>query len=272
MHKHGMFRLLLYTVLLGFSLAFSSVASAEETDTESEASGVEDGPKEGEASSEDASSTDAKQPPQKKAEEPVVTEAKVQPAPPAPEIPISAGDRVQQALDRLAAAQGLVVAAEDGQEETERAELASELVAARRALELALVEIGKLERVGELRALLEESGLVLTKDEKAVLIAEEERKRGLTAERFQEVVAAITSVSFSEGRMQKLRAQLKDETLTSSQAWALVELFKFSRDRVEALVLLHPQIVDPENFSALLSGLKFESDRETVRSRLGLDG
>jgi len=189
-----------------------------------------------------------------------------------PEVSLEAADYVQRALDGLAAAQALVIASEDGQEEAERVELAQEIIAARRALEQALVSIGKLEGAGDLRSLLEESGLILTEGAKAAILAEEELKRGLSAERFQQVVAAITSVSFSEGRMQELRTELAGERLTASQAWALVELFDFSRDRVEALVLLHPQIIDPENFGALLAGLKFESDRETVRSRLGLDG
>jgi len=189
-----------------------------------------------------------------------------------PEVSLRAADYVQRALDRLAAAQALVIASEDGQEEADRVELAQEIVSARQALEQALVSIGKLEGAGDLRSLLEESGLILTEGAKAAILAEEELKRGLSAERFQQVVAAITSVSFSEGRMQELRAELAGERLTASQAWALVELFDFSRDRVEALVLLHPQIIDPENFGALLAGLKFESDRETVRSRLGLDG
>jgi hypothetical protein len=189
-----------------------------------------------------------------------------------PEVALKAADYVQRALDGLAAAQALVIASEDGQEEADRVELSQEIVAARQALEQALVAIGKLEGAGDLRSLLEESGLILTEGAKAAILAEEDLKRGLSAERFQEVVAAITSVSFSEGRMQELRSELAGERLTAAQAWALVELFDFSRDRVEALVLLHPQIVDPENFGALLAGLKFESDRETVRSRLGLDG
>jgi hypothetical protein len=183
-----------------------------------------------------------------------------------------AAEYVQQALDRLATSQALVIAAQEGQDEAERAQLAAQLVAARRSLEQALVAIGKLQGAADLRALLEESGLVLNEGEKAAIVAEEERRRGLSAKRFEQVVAAMTSVSFSEGRMQQLKTELKAEVLTSSQAWALVELFDFSRDRVEALVFLHPQVVDPENFSDLLSGLKFESDREIVRSRLSLDG
>jgi len=186
---------------------------------------------------------------------------------------LGAADHVQKALDRLATSQALVIASEEaGQDAASRAELSLQLLSARRSLEQALVAIGKLEGAGDLRALLEESGFVLSEGEKDAAIAEQERLRGLSPERFQEVVAAMTSVSFSEGRMQQLQAELKDQRLTADQTWSLVELFDFSRDRVEALVFLHPKIVDPENFPVLLGGLKFESDRETVRSRLGLGG
>ena len=185
---------------------------------------------------------------------------------------LSAAEHVQKALDRLATSQALVIASEQEQDAAARAELSLQLLSARRSLEQALVAIGKLEGAGELRALLEESGLVLTEGEKASAVAEQDRLRGLSPERFQKVVAAMTSVSFSEGRMQQLKAELEGQGLTAAQSWALVELFDFSRDRVEALVFLHPKVVDPENFSALLGGLKFESDRETVRSRLGLEG
>jgi hypothetical protein len=191
---------------------------------------------------------------------------------PAPIPVLSAAEHVQKALDRLATSQALVIASEQEQDAAARAELSLQLLSARRSLEQALVAIGKLEGAGELRALLEESGLVLTEGEKASAVAEQDRLRGLSPERFQKVVAAMTSVSFSEGRMQQLKAELEGQGLTAAQSWALVELFDFSRDRVEALVFLHPKIVDPENFSALLGGLKFESDRETVRSRLGLEG
>lgn len=192
---------------------------------------------------------------------------------PVPEAPKpGAADLVQLALDRLAAVQALVIASEDGLDEADRAELTSELVDARRSLEQALLAIGHLESGGDLRALLEEAGLVLSEGEKTAADEEERRRQGLSPERFQEVVSAITAVSFNEGRMQALKRELKDHQLTSSQAWSIVELFDFSRDRVEALIFLHPEIVDPENFEALLAGLKFESDRETVRSRLGLGG
>lgn len=189
-----------------------------------------------------------------------------------PVVVLGAAEHVQKALDRLATSQALVIASEDGEDAAARAELSLQLLSARRSLEQALVAIGRLEGAGEMRALLEEAGLLLSEGEKGVVLAEQARLRGLSPERFQEVVAAMTSVSFSEDRMQQLKAELEGQGLTTAQSWALVELFDFSRDRVEALVFLHPKMVDLENFSVLLEGLKFESDRETVRSRLGLEG
>ncbi len=199
----------------------------------------------------------------------------------------SAAEEVQNALDRLARVQALVIAAsassvnDEGEgidrSEVRTAESNSELatrepVAARKALEQALIAIGKLEAGVDLRTLLEESGLVLTLDERERVESEEERLRGLAADRFEQVVGSITAITFNEGRLRQLKSELESERLTSAQAWSLAELFDFSRDRVEALVFLHPRVVDPENFGALLSSLKFESDRATVRSRLGLDG
>jgi len=258
MQKYSMMPSFFSSLLFALSLALPSVvAAAPPTDTTRSDDQADSGDEESVPAEPSSESSDEAAPAVIPAAEPEV---------------IRAADHVQKALDRLATSQALVIASEDGQDAAARAELSLQLLSARRSLEQALVAIGKLEGAGDLRALLEESGLVLTEGDKATVLAEEERLRGLSPERFQQVVAAMTSISFSEGRMQQLKAELKEQPLTSAQSWALVELFDFSRDRVEALVFLHPKIVDPENFAELLSGLKFESDRETVRSRLGLEG
>ena len=93
---------------------------------------------------------------------------------------------------------------------------------------------------------------------------------GLSPERLRAVKREVEAISFTEGKMQVLTSQLDGEQMTSEQASALLELLSFSRDRVDALVFFHPRITDPENFDGLLSALKFESDRETVRNQLGL--
>ena len=264
------FRTVLFACLMVFQagLAFAEEDSGgDEAASEKEASEPEPP-----APSEDAeASSDSDE--VKPAEVEVISTTVDEPAPVEPEpASTSAADLVQDALNNLATAQALVVAAEDELSEAERGQLLEELVAARRELEHALVAIGRMERGDDLRALLEEAGLVLTETERTAADEELERSKGLRPQRFEEVVRAITAVSFTEGKMQVLRSELADEILTSAQAWSFVELFSFSRDRVEALVFLHPKVVDQENFAALLGKLKFESDRVTVRERLGLDG
>jgi hypothetical protein len=199
------------------------------------------------------------------------------PAAPAPGPAARATAAVQSALDHLAA----------GRSDE-----------ARRALQEALVELGRVQEDADLRAWIElqaknqtppspvpsgaatvplpaaspeEAGAVAgttpaTDSPEAPLILP------VSAERLDRVVRAIESASFNRAKMDALVRELKDAHVTAVQAGRLVELFSFSRDRVDALLFLHPLVVDPENFEALLSALKFESDRQAVRAQLGLDG
>ncbi len=199
-------------------------------------------------------------------------------AAPAPEIeaPIATGEEairlLSQALDRIAALQLLLAGTEGVDQEKALAELSE----ARHALQGALIEVGRLQHDTELRVWLQSEGLMTSEPAPAVAVEAVEDEPappvGLPPETFRALVAAIDSVSFTEGKMDVLTRELAAESVTSEQASRLVELFSFSRDRVDALVFLHPRIVDVENFDSLLSALKFESDRETVRNQLGLDG
>jgi len=174
------------------------------------------------------------------------------------------------ALDRIAALQMLLGGSPEG---LDRTQALAELEEARHSLQSALIEVGRLQQDADFRVWLRSEGL-MTEDpapEPAVDVVVE-APAGLPPSRFRSLVSAIESVSFTEGKMDVLTRELAVETVTSEQAGRVVELFSFSRDRVDALVFLHPRIVDVENFDSLLSALKFESDRETVRNQLGLDG
>ncbi len=180
---------------------------------------------------------------------------------------------VRRSLDRIADLQ-LRVASDDP--EWDREATLAELAELRRALEVTLFELGRLTEGQDLRTWIESEGLLsVVGTEASVPVAaqeEDQEPAGLTTERFSAVLAGIRAASFTEGKMQILTQELESERVTSVQVQEIVELFSFSRDRVDALVFLHPRILDPENFDQLLAALKFESDRETVRSQLGLDG
>lgn len=175
------------------------------------------------------------------------------------------------ALDRISALEILLASSGD---DLDREAAMAELAQTRQTLHAALAEVGRLQEDSDLRAWLRSEGLVTTQLEEPATPADvqEPTGPGLPSARLSAIVSSIERVSFTEGKMQVLTRELAEETVTSEQASALVELFSFSRDRVEALVFLHPRLVDQENFEQLLSSLKFESDRETVRNTLGLEG
>ena len=201
---------------------------------------------------------------------PDAPEATVAPVADQPWLPApgeAAVEAVGLALDRIAALELLLAGVEELDLEGARAELE----AARIALRLALVELGRLRQEEDLRAWLIAGGLAAAPPETDVEAAGATPDvPGLSSDRMRAIVTEIEGVSFTEGKMQVLTRQLDAEVLTSEQASLLLQLFSFSRDRVEALVFFHPRMTDPENFDGLLSALKFESDRETVRNQLGL--
>jgi hypothetical protein len=87
---------------------------------------------------------------------------------------------------------------------------------------------------------------------------------------FATLRGAIQTESFGDGKLRVLRGALDAHRLNVKQAEQLLPLFDFSSDRVEAAVAIHPRLVDPENFYQLYGSFDFESDKETVRKRLGL--
>lgn len=211
---------------------------------------------------------------------PVATPAPVPSLPTLSELPgeSDAGVRatllVSLALDRLAGLEVLVAATPAG---AERDAVQLELAGLRQALHSALVEVGRLREGGDLRLWLLEQRLTPTSqapasEPPAVKARAPEEPSALSGADFAALTSDIDAVAFTTGKMQVLVDRLASRRITTEQARALVELFSFSRDRVDALIFLHPRIQDPENFDGLLSALKFESDRASVRSQLGLDG
>ncbi len=152
-----------------------------------------------------------------------------------------------------------------------------ELATVRSRLRDALVAVGQLQAEQDLRDWLREAGVVEPTDapteEDADLAAAEEAATGaLSDAELRTLTGTIEAAPFNEGKLQALREGLEGREVTSDQASSVLELFSFSRDRVDALVFLHPRIADGENFGVLLSALKFESDRKAVLDRLGLGG
>ncbi|MBJ93796.1 MAG: hypothetical protein CMP23_04890 [Rickettsiales bacterium] len=193
---------------------------------------------------------------------------------------------LRQALDVVSALQLRLVAEHQGDGAVPGAE---ELQQLRRSLELALVEVARLEQEQSLLQWLKGEGLRAALDDlEAARLAEQvasgegadsaavlmagDGEQVVEEGRFMGVIRAIEDAPFKEGKLQVLTEQLRDARVDTEQVARLVELFAFSRDKVEALIFLHPRLLDPGRFEELLSSLKFASDRIAVRERLGLGG
>jgi len=188
---------------------------------------------------------------------------------------------LRHALDQVAALQLLLVEGHQGDGPVRGQ---SELNDVRKALEDALVEVAQLERDVSLRQWLEGEGLKAALAEvdrleadvaEATEVAEElepEAPSAIETARLRGVKRAIADAPFKEGKMQVITDQLQNVRLRTEQVGDLVELFAFSRDKVDVLVFLYPRLTDPERFEDLLGTLKFAADRLSVRQRLGLGG
>ena len=203
-------------------------------------------------------------------------------------VPASPGtEALRRALNSASELQLLLVSSHEGDSDVRGLE---QLTALRRSLEDALVELTRLEQQQDLRQWLQGEGLraalAEVEDERSQAKAEAQPDAAQTPEvgaeesepvvvdsaRLLAVKRAIEDAPFKEGKMQVLTEQLRDTQVSSEQVGELIQLFAFSRDKVETLVFLYPRLVDPDRFDELLSTLKFASDRLAVRQRLGLSG
>ena len=69
-------------------------------------------------------------------------------------------------------------------------------------------------------------------------------------------------------KLRVLRAAAASHHFTTAQVRRLVKRLAFGADRVEAIALLKPRLVDPERFHTLYALLPHASDREALEARL----
>jgi hypothetical protein len=201
--------------------------------------------------------------------------------PPAPEpaaasaAPLTAGDPADAAEQAIKGALATLATVEVALARTSSSDTRSELVALRDQLLGALVALGQLRQDRDTRVWLQDNGYALVRGGDPVAASKPVRPgttgvAPLSTAEANQLRRDISNAPFNEGKLQTLRAGIEGRTLTALQAEELLELFSFSRDRVDVLVYIHPRLARPEEFKRLLSALKFESDRQAVRDRLGL--
>lgn len=86
---------------------------------------------------------------------------------------------------------------------------------------------------------------------------------------FDQLVNSLKRLSFGSDRLNLVKDARKRHYFTTQQVRRLMKVFGFASEKVKAAALLYPRTVDKQNFHNVYPDLKFESDREELREKVG---
>lgn len=85
----------------------------------------------------------------------------------------------------------------------------------------------------------------------------------------QSLLAQINGASFSDDKVQVVKSAASSNWFTCSQVIAVMQALNFDDDRVEAAAIMHPRVVNKDEWYTVYSGLGFSSSRDKLRARVG---
>jgi len=91
-----------------------------------------------------------------------------------------------------------------------------------------------------------------------------EAKLPITDADFAKLLKNLKDQSFDEQKVEFIETFVKGRPLNCEQATELLKTFSFDDGRIKAALLLHPGLVDAENFFEVLKIFPFESSRQQV--------
>lgn len=90
----------------------------------------------------------------------------------------------------------------------------------------------------------------------------------VSAVQFDELAHGLEQEPFSENRLMIIRAAARSHFFTVDQVRELLDIFVFEDDRIEAVRLLYPCIVDADNAYRLYDKFYFSSSKEELATIL----
>jgi hypothetical protein len=85
---------------------------------------------------------------------------------------------------------------------------------------------------------------------------------------FESIRKTLRQTPFSDSRLDTLRHLAKRNYFSTTQAKELAMLFPFANEKIEALSILYPSVVDPQNYHIVLHQLPFSSQRKKLLKRI----
>lgn len=90
----------------------------------------------------------------------------------------------------------------------------------------------------------------------------------MDAASFTSLTAAVGGESFSDGKIKVIRLSASSNYYTCAQVGALLDSLTFSADKLKALEILNPRIVDRQNIHTIPSHFTFSSDKDAATKLL----
>ena len=87
----------------------------------------------------------------------------------------------------------------------------------------------------------------------------------------QALIRSIDDEAYSKARLRVIRDAAKRHLFTCAQVARILDTLPYNADKVEAVHILRPAIVDPDNEVQLEEALQFNSDKQAVRSLFAQD-
>ncbi|TVQ86767.1 MAG: DUF4476 domain-containing protein [Deltaproteobacteria bacterium] len=90
-----------------------------------------------------------------------------------------------------------------------------------------------------------------------------------TPEELERIKTAVASATFSNAKLDALRSAIRDRHFQAQQVREILDWFSYGRDKVEAAVMLHPRVIDHENWFVIYEAFNFPTERKKVQERIG---
>lgn len=93
---------------------------------------------------------------------------------------------------------------------------------------------------------------------------------GMNRREFQALIGSLQRESFANHRLERILRLPQRTRLTSQQAAQLVQLLPYASHQKQAVLALHPAVVDPFRYDLVVDQLAYSSHRREVRRALNL--
>lgn len=91
-----------------------------------------------------------------------------------------------------------------------------------------------------------------------------EKNEAMSSAAFQNFLSSLKNESFADDKLRVVKITSNKSFFSVGQIKTVVEQFSFDEDRIEAVSLLYPKVVDEENAHLILDSFTFSSDKEEI--------